>query len=107
MTVTDAFDLSCVAKRNEWNRIEHRLFCHMTQNWRGRPPMSRDVVVDLIGATTTKQWLGVRVALAECEHPLGRKVTDDEMERLEIKREGFHGEWNYHLSSRGYMDRSS
>ena len=85
---------------SKWNRIEHRLFCHITQNWRGRPLVSREVVVNLIGATTTKQGLQVRAALDEGEYPLGCKVTDDEFAGLKIKRDGFHGEWNYHLSPR-------
>ena len=85
---------------SKWNKIEHRIFCHITQNWRGRPLVSREVVVNLIGATTTKQGLAVRSALDENAYPLGRKVTDSEIASLSIKRDKFHGEWNYHLSPR-------
>ena len=76
------------------------MFCHITQNWRGRPLVSREVVVNLIGATTTKAGLAVRSALDENVYLLGRKVTDSEIASLSIKRDKFHGEWNYHLSPR-------
>ena len=85
---------------SKWNKIEHRLFCHITQNWRGRPLVSREVTVNLIGATTTKKGLTVQAALDKNEYPLGRKVTDSELASLKIKRDKFHGEWNYHLSPR-------
>ncbi len=85
---------------SKWNKIEHRMFSHITQNWRGRPLVSREVVVNLIGATTTRQGLRIASALDENEYPLGRKVAEAEMEALKIKRDKFHGEWNYHLSPR-------
>ena len=84
---------------SKWSKIEHRMFCHITQTWRGRLLVRREVVVNLIGATTT-QGLAVRSALDERAHPLGRKVTDSEIASLSIKRDRFHGEWNYHLSPR-------
>lgn len=83
-----------------WNKIEHRMFCHITQNWRGRPLVSREVVVNLIGATTEQQGLEVRSAMDETEYSLDRKVTDSELASLSIQRDKLHGEWNYHLSPR-------
>jgi len=80
---------------SKWNKIEHRMFCHITENWRGRPLVSREVVVNLIGHTTTKTGLTIRSELDENIYPTGREVTDQQMESLVIKRDTFHGEWNY------------
>jgi transposase len=80
---------------SKWNKIEHRMFCHITENWRGRPLVSREVVVNLIGHTTTKTGLTIRSALDENSYPTGREVTEQQMETLAIKRDKFHGEWNY------------
>jgi DNA-binding phage protein len=80
---------------SKWNKIEHRMFCHITENWRSRPLVSREVVVDLIGHTTTKQGLSIRSELDPNSYPLGRKVTAEQMEGLCIKKGKFHGEWNY------------
>lgn len=85
---------------SKWNKIEHRMFCHITENWRGRPLVSREVVVNLIGHTTTKTGLEIRSALDENRYPTGREVTDQQLEALSIKREKFHGEWNYTLKPR-------
>jgi transposase len=85
---------------SKWNKIEHRMFCHITENWRGRPLVSREVVVNLIGHTTTKTGLAIRSALDENRYPTGREITDEQMEDLAIKREKFHGEWNYTLHPR-------
>ena len=74
------------------------MFCHMTQNWRGRPPVSCQVIVKLIAATTTRTGLTIRLDLDDNRYPLGIKVTDDQMEGLAIRRDPFHGEWNYTLS---------
>ena len=82
------------------NKIEHRMFCHITENWRGRPLVSREVVVNLIGHTTTKTGLAIRSELDEGSYPTGRKVSDDQMEGLSIKRDKFHGEWNYSILPR-------
>jgi len=68
-----------------------------TQNWRGRPLISRQTVVNLIGTTQTKAGLEVRSVLDENSYETGIKVTDLEMEKIRIKREGFHGEWNYEI----------
>ena len=80
---------------SKWNKIEHRMFCHITENWRGRPLVSREVVVNLIGHTTTKTGLTIRSELDENSYPTGREVTEQQMEGLAIKRDKFHGEWNY------------
>ena len=85
---------------SKWNKIEHRMFCHITENWRGRPLVSHEVVVHLIGATTTRAGLAIRSELDEGRYPTGRQVTDGQMEALSIKRDAFHGEWNYSVSPR-------
>ena len=82
---------------SKWNKIEHRMFCHITENWRGRPLVSREVVVNLIGGTKTKAGLEVRSELDGGSYPTAREVTDQQMDGLSIKREKFHGEWNYTL----------
>ena len=85
---------------SKWNKIEHRMFCHITENWRGRPLVSHEVVVNLIGATTTKGGLAIRSALDEGRYLTGRQVSDEQMDTLSIKRDVFHGEWNYTVSPR-------
>jgi Rhodopirellula transposase DDE domain len=85
---------------SKWNTIEHRMFCHITENWRGRPLVSREVVVNLIGHTTTKTGLAIRSALDENTYPIGREVTAQQLESLAIKQEKFHGEWNYTIQPR-------
>lgn len=85
---------------SKWNKIEHRMFCHITENWRGRPLVSREVVVNLLGHTTTKTGLEIHSELNENSYPTGRGVTDQQLEELSIKREKFHGEWNYTLVPR-------
>ena len=85
---------------SKWNKIEHRMFCHITANWRGRPLISRQVVVNLIGATTTREGLRIRAALDENSYAKGIKVTDEDLASLAIERDEFHGEWNYRLSPR-------
>jgi Rhodopirellula transposase DDE domain len=85
---------------SKWNKIEHRMFCHITENWRGRPLVSREVVVNLIGHTTTQTGLAIHSELDENSYPRGREVSDEQMESLSIKRDKFHGEWNYTLTPR-------
>jgi transposase len=80
---------------SKWNKIEHRMFCHITANWRGEPLVSREVVVSLIGATTTAQGLHIQAALDTGPYPIGIKVSDAEMQALRIERAEFHGDWNY------------
>ena len=85
---------------SKWNKIEHRLFCHITQNWRGRPLTDRVAVVELIGATTTKAGLKVECALDERTYQKGIKVSDAEMASLDITGDTFHPEWNYTIKPR-------
>ena len=85
---------------SKWNKIEHRMFCHITANWRGRPLISRQVVVNLIGSTTTREGLRIKAGIDENTYAKGIKVTDEELATLAIVRDEFHGEWNYRLSPR-------
>ena len=85
---------------SKWNRIEHRMFCHITQNWRGRPLTDRLTVVELIGATTTKTGLTVTCVLDEATYEKGIKVSDAEMDMLDISGDAFHPDWNYTIKPR-------
>lgn len=80
---------------SKWNKIEHRLFCQITTNWRGRPLTSYQTVVDLISSTRTTTGLKVYAQLDTRRYEKGREVTDSEMAAIQIKRDSFHGEWNY------------
>ncbi len=80
---------------SKWNKVEHRLFSFISMNWRGRPLLSYEAVVNLIGATTTKSGLWVKALLDTREYQPGRKITEDEMRTLRLKRHEFHGDWNY------------
>lgn len=81
---------------SKWNKIEHRMFSYITENWRGRPLISRDVVVNLIANTTTEAGLNIQAELDINEYPTGIKVTDSEMKSLNIHPADFHGaDWNY------------
>jgi hypothetical protein len=71
------------------------MFCHITQNWRGRPLVSHEVVVALIGNTTTEAGLVIRAELDGSRYPTAMKVCDEELSRVRIKRASFHGDWNY------------
>jgi hypothetical protein len=85
---------------SKWNKIEHRLFSAITQNWRGKPLVSHEVIVKLIAATTTRTGLRVRSALDTGDYPKGVTVSDAEMETLYLRTDPFHGEWNYSLLPR-------
>ena len=85
---------------SKWNKIEHRMFCHITENWRGRPLVSRQVVVNLIGHTRTRSGLTIRSELDHNSYPTGQTVSDEQMQALNLKRDRFHGEWNYMLTPR-------
>ena len=80
---------------SKWNKIEHRLFSYITQNWRGKPLVSHEVIVNLIASTTTRTGLTVKGELDTNKYPKGIKVTDEEMRQVKIIRDEFHGEWNY------------
>jgi hypothetical protein len=90
---------------SKWNKIEHRMFCHITQNWRGTPLVSRVAVVDLIAATTTQTGLTVRCEMDEKTYAKGIKVSDAEMATLNIESDPWHPEWNYTIKPR-LSDRS-
>ncbi|WEH32579.1 ISAzo13 family transposase [Streptomyces sp. AM 4-1-1] len=82
---------------SKWNKIEHRLFSHITMNWRGRPLTSHEVIVNSIAATTTRTGLRVKAALDTNSYPIGVKISDAEMAALPLTRHAFHGDWNYAL----------
>ena len=84
---------------SKWNRIEHRLFSQISMNWRGRPLVSHEVIVDLIGATTTRTGLKVRAELDRGAYPTGVKVSDAELDAVPLTRHDWHGEWNYTITS--------
>jgi transposase len=85
---------------SKWNKIEHRMFSHITQNWRGRPLVSHEVVVNLIGSTTTRAGLQIRAALDSALYPTKKQVSDDEVAAVQISLDSFHGEWNYSIHPR-------
>lgn len=85
---------------SKWNKIEHRLFSFITKNWRARPLVSVEVIVNLIASTKTQTGLTVKAAIDTNHYPTKIKVTDEQLGRLRLKRHTFHGEWNYTLSPR-------
>jgi hypothetical protein len=85
---------------SKWNKIEHRMFCHITQNWRGRPLVSHEVIVNMIASTTTKKGLRIRAQLDTNTYPTGLKVTDEELGSIWMEKAEFHGEWNYKILPR-------
>jgi hypothetical protein len=85
---------------SKWNKIEHRMFCHITQTWRATPLISRVAIVELIGNTTTKTGLTVRCELDTATYPKGIKVSDQQMATLNLNTDTFHPEWNYTISPR-------
>jgi transposase len=80
---------------SKWNKIEHRLFCHITQNWRGKPLASHEIIVQLIGATTTATGLKVKAALDRRNYPTRQKLTDQQLHGVRLQPADFHGDWNY------------
>ncbi len=85
---------------SKWNKIEHRMFCHLTENWRGRPLISHEVIVNLIGHTTTDTGLTIQAELDENTYPSGIKVSDEDLERVNLLPARFHGkDWNYAIKS--------
>ena len=80
---------------SKWNKIEHRMFCHVTQNWRGRPLTSYAVIAQLIGCTTTVTGLQIRVEVDERTYPTNETVTEAQLARVRLRPAPFHGEWNY------------
>lgn len=86
---------------SKWNNIEHRLFAHITENWRGRPLISHEVIVNLIGHTTTRQRLRVQAELNTQDDPAGTKVSDAALAAVCLHHADFHGEWNYTIAPYG------
>jgi transposase len=82
---------------SKWNKIEHRMFCHITQNWRGRPLISHEVIIKLIANTTTRQGLKIKAQLDSGTYPTGIKVTDKQLATVRLRPASFHGEWNYRI----------
>jgi Rhodopirellula transposase DDE domain len=80
---------------SKWNKIEHRMFSHISMNWRGKPLTSHEVIVNLIANTTTQTGLTICAALDSREYPTGIKVTDQELKNVRLQKADFHGEWNY------------
>jgi len=80
---------------SKWNKIEHRMFCHITENWRARPLVDYMTVVNLISHSGTREGLAIRAELDEADYPTGKMVSDEQMANLRITRDTFHGEWNY------------
>jgi transposase len=80
---------------SKWNKIEHRMFSHITQNWRGRPLISHEVIIKLIANTTTRAGLKIRAQLDKARYPTGIKVSDAELHAVNLKTADYHGEWNY------------
>lgn len=85
---------------SKWNKIEHRMFCHITENWRGRPLLDHETIVQLIGATRTTTGLHIQAKLDRRAYPTGIKVTDAEMNDVNLFEEAFHGDWNYTIEPR-------
>ena len=85
---------------SKWNKIEHRLFSFISSNWRVEPLRDYETIVKLISGTATATGLKVTCRLDRRKYPTGRKVTDEEMKRVSIKRHHFHGEWNYTIQPR-------
>jgi hypothetical protein len=88
---------------SKWNKIEHRLFSHSSINWRGQPLTSLELIVRLIGATTTETGLEVQAAIDRGEYPTGLKVNDEELARIRWKPNNFHGDWNYCIKPRSKL----
>lgn len=85
---------------SKWNKIEHRLFSYISMNWRGRPLISHEVIINLIAGTTTRKGLKVHAELDDSLYPAGIKVSDDEFKQIHLTRNMFHGEWNYRIDPR-------
>lgn len=89
---------------SKWNKIEHRLFCHITQNWRAKPLRTFETIVELIGSTRTAKGLRVKAKLDKRTYKKAVVVTKQQMEALALHRDAFHGEWNYELHPRVQLD---
>jgi hypothetical protein len=86
---------------SKWNKIEHRMFCHITENWRGRPLVNHEVIVNLIANTTTEKGLRVQSEIDQGRYPKGIKVSDEELAAVRLRPSRFHGDWNYFVVPKG------
>jgi hypothetical protein len=82
---------------SKWNKIEHKMFCYISKNWRGKPLVTIETTVELIASTTTKRGLRIHCVRDDNVYNLGETVTDTEFNSLNIVRDVFHGEWNYSI----------
>lgn len=82
---------------SKWNKIEHKMFCHISRNWRGKPLISRQTVVNLIGSTKTNKGLKIKAILDENIYEKGKKISNEELNEVELEKSQFHGEWNYKI----------
>jgi hypothetical protein len=89
---------------SKWNKIEHRLFSFISQNWRGKPLLSFEVIVNLIAATTTTKGLKVQAELDSGTYPAGTKIDDSELAGVRLRRDAFHGDWNYEIHPHPRLD---
>lgn len=85
---------------SKWNKIEHRLFSFISQNWQGKPLLNHEVIINLIAATTTKTGLKVQCKLDKNTYPTGIKIPKEQMEKINLQQDKFHGEWNYNITPR-------
>ena len=85
---------------SKWNKIEHRMFSHISQNWRGKPLVSLETIVELIGNTTTTTGLKIQTSIDKNHYEKGRKISDEEFESINIRRSKFQGNWNYTIRPR-------
>jgi hypothetical protein len=83
---------------SKWNKIEHKMFSFITQNWRGRPLISHEVIINLIANTSTRSGLKIRAELDAGHYETGKKVSDEELRKIKLKHAPFHGDWNYSIS---------
>jgi hypothetical protein len=80
---------------SKWNKIEHRMFAFITQNWRGRPLVSYETIINLVGSTTTTSGLRIKAKLNRKKHEIGLKVSNADLAKVNLKPAKFHGDWNY------------
>ena len=85
---------------SKWNKIEHRLFAHISMNWRGKPLVSHEVMLNLIANTKTRSGLTVRAELDAAQYPKGTKISDKDLAAINLERNPFHGDWNYSIRPR-------
>ncbi len=84
---------------SKWNKIEHRMFCHITQNWRGKPLISHEVIISLIANTTTQKGLKIQAGLDTGTYPTGLTISKKQLAEVNLKRHDFHGDWNYTIAA--------